>query len=1844
MTKVFTRYAILMLFLLSSLSLYGQVEIEGTSYSRLSLAFNAINSGTHTGDIEILITDSFTETSTAILQPSGSGSADYNSVTIYPTTTCTIQGNLSTGIIQLQGADYVTIDGRAYQSGSTRNLTIKNNSTSGPVVRIDSLTSGDPADYNKVSYCNLIGGSKTSSNVWCVSLGTSSSITGSASSTGNEIFNNSMKYAYGGVRVYSTSGREVLEAKIYGNVFGSSTLTESIAYQSLYIYYTKDIEIYDNIIEYMDYTSTMYLMYVYYSNGAQIINNTIQNVTGVSSTYPIYCVNSSDLVVSGNTINNIKTSSSVVYPFYLSSCPYSEVSNNKVSNISSQSTMYGIYNSSNSYIKILNNEFRNMTNTTSTFATIYMTSCSYSEVKGNSIIDMNTTSSSTSYGIYMSSCSYSEVDNNNIRNVNTFSPIYVIYASSCTESKYTNNLLDNISSYGSGATGALGFYILSSNSSIFVNNSVSRLKTTQYSTSGTTTNPIGFLFSSGTGYKLYYNSVNLTGKQIELGTSGSMSACLYLSSTAVNTLDIRNNNFYNDLEGAAGSRSFAIYFQSSSNLTNSTMDYNNYYVAGPYAILGYLSGNRNDLASWKSITSRESNSNSIFPDFNSSSVLAPYIGSGILGKGTPISGYNTDILGANRSGTAPTPGAYENADDIAGPDIIYNKLLTTTSFSNRTVVTTITDKTGINLSGSEPRLYYRKTSTDNTYNGNTNTSSGWKYSTATQNGDEFTFILDYDKIQGGVTIGDVIEYFILAQDLSTNQNISITSGSFTSYPTSTNLTASNFPVVNVDNFKLAASVVGNINVGSNQTYTSLTGANGLFNHMNNNVISGEVNIYITSNLSESGEIALGNLTYENGSYHKINIRPNTDTERIISGDVASGAVIKIIGADNVNIDGSYDGEGRYLSFTNTSTSGTRAVVMLGTNGGSGGNDLTIQNCNIYNSSTSSTTIALLTSDGTVTTAPSVINMNNLTIKNNHIYRTQYGMIVRGNTSSGSHMYNLLIEGNELGDDATSSQVYQYGIDVQNAPEGRILRNKIYNMVNSASNKWAIQLGGTTTSPAGITVEGNTIQKIHYNSTGGWGAYGINLIGGNNHSIINNFISDIKTDRYSNTSNIYNPFGIRIQSGSGHKIWHNTIIMTGTQLATNSSASFTSNILYTSSYTNMDIRGNILHNSLQGISGTMSYNIYLWSSSVGSAFAQLDHNLYSVGGAAGIYAGVGTSPTSASNYYSLAQWRSATGRDVNSKEGYPSVIDPESNVHLDGGVIGNSYYMYGGIGEVSEDGDGEMRNSPTYYGADEVNPIFEIVEDTKIAPSSPTICVDEPVTVYANPNVERFGDGIERTGLSAISVQWYKNDEPIFGANDRYLNFNPVTMNDSARYYIVGTFLDETIKSKEVLLKVETPIDFSMQPTSHDVCSDSPSLVLPSQATGTFFSVQWEFRKSGTSTWIDFPGAIEQTLVIDEVRSDETVGDYRLRVMGPGNCGPATVYSDVVNVSLSDPLHSVLMTPIEKSVGKDLYYTCVDEDLAFEVTDEGTVFGYRWQRDEGNGYVDLSTAQYPDAHSSILRITGAHPSESGKYRCKVLGSASCGTAEIFSNEFDVRIWPYFSLDEQPQSQTLCEGENSFIRVNISGTVYSYQWFKDGNMITSEESEFYDKPVFYFTDADFSDGGVYQCRVQAEDCFGYLDFISNPASIHVSVGTDITQSPFTQAVVPGNSVTFRVKAHANGTPLGERPEVQWYRGNQPLHDGGRFIGTKSDILNIINVTEEDFGDDYRVVVTGHCGSAEVSNFGLVKGEVVVVEQPVGADVCEDETVVLRVRAESTVPNSYLTYQWFKDGEKLNDGDEL
>ena len=83
------------------------------SFTTLKEAFDAINLGTHQGTIVININANTTESASAVLNASGSGSASYTGISIYPTTTgLSISGELAAPLIDLNGADNVTIDGR----------------------------------------------------------------------------------------------------------------------------------------------------------------------------------------------------------------------------------------------------------------------------------------------------------------------------------------------------------------------------------------------------------------------------------------------------------------------------------------------------------------------------------------------------------------------------------------------------------------------------------------------------------------------------------------------------------------------------------------------------------------------------------------------------------------------------------------------------------------------------------------------------------------------------------------------------------------------------------------------------------------------------------------------------------------------------------------------------------------------------------------------------------------------------------------------------------------------------------------------------------------------------------------------------------------------------------------------------------------------------------------------------------------------------------------------------------------------------------------------------------------------------------------------------------------------------------------------------------------------------------------------------------------------------------------------------------------------------------------------------------------------------------------------------
>jgi hypothetical protein len=97
------------------------------TYASLGLAFTAINGTAQTGNnIIITITTNTSESTSAVLN-----AGTWTTLKIYPTVTgLQISGNLAYPLIDLNGADNVTFDGRVNATGATKDFVISISSTS----------------------------------------------------------------------------------------------------------------------------------------------------------------------------------------------------------------------------------------------------------------------------------------------------------------------------------------------------------------------------------------------------------------------------------------------------------------------------------------------------------------------------------------------------------------------------------------------------------------------------------------------------------------------------------------------------------------------------------------------------------------------------------------------------------------------------------------------------------------------------------------------------------------------------------------------------------------------------------------------------------------------------------------------------------------------------------------------------------------------------------------------------------------------------------------------------------------------------------------------------------------------------------------------------------------------------------------------------------------------------------------------------------------------------------------------------------------------------------------------------------------------------------------------------------------------------------------------------------------------------------------------------------------------------------------------------------------------------------------------------------------------------------
>lgn len=675
------------------------------SYASLQSAFEAINNGTHSGVVTVSITANTIETVSAVLNASGSGSASYTSVDIYPTVSgLTISGNLSTPLIDLNGADNVTIDGRLNGSGSTIDLTITNTNATNVTSTIRFI---NDATSNIVKYCTLKGAPIQANTVVPVSGIINISTAGISGNNNIVISNNNITNSGSrpqcAIFASGTSGKDNSGVIIRENNFYDIIQTSGGNKPTRLLYIidgNTDFQILDNsfyetanlnpgntsfqVISITNILGNNFSVSGNYIGGKQPLcqGGALTKTYGHDGFNCIYMKVGKTIAsnIQGNTINNWDYSnipnSRDWFGIFVDdgSVNIGTTTGNTIGAATSSEgikvnncpTLCAISVAGSGILNIKNNIIGSLTNTTASNI-----QCISASVTGTLTIENNTIgSTSTANSIYASHISNTGIWGINVNSTggttvikgNTISNISsnatasstltgINYSGSTNSVAISGNFLRDVSFINAASIGSLtGINLVAGTNSTF-NNIISLGNN----------NPgliYGIATAGGTN-KIYFNTVYLSGTP----TSGAYNSSAIYSSAA-NDRDIRNNIFFNartNNSGATGNH-YAAYFGAAG--TGLTLDYNDYFVSGSGGLLGYYNSTPiNTLADWKANTTKDLRSQSINPSLSNaggtlSSNYLPSETTLVAASGTSI---DADFVAVLRSATAPSIGAFEYA-------------------------------------------------------------------------------------------------------------------------------------------------------------------------------------------------------------------------------------------------------------------------------------------------------------------------------------------------------------------------------------------------------------------------------------------------------------------------------------------------------------------------------------------------------------------------------------------------------------------------------------------------------------------------------------------------------------------------------------------------------------------------------------------------------------------------------------------------------------------------------------------------------------------------------------------------------------------------------------------------------------------------------------------------------------------------------------------------------------------------------------------------------------------------------------------------------------------------------
>ncbi len=330
---------------------------SGGDYATLTAAITAVNGGVLSGPVVLNLTDATYPSETFPLTINANpGSSAVNTITIKPAAGVSpaISGSVSSCIIKLSGADYVTIDG-SNNGTSSRDLSITNNSTNNnsAAVCFSSLGAGAGATNDTIKNTTLRAGALINTSFGVVLAGNTNGVSG-ADNDSITIQNNDIAKARFGIAVSGTASSSaggVDGLLIANNIVGPATAgSNNISFIGISLDKAVSPNLSGNTVRNV-ISSSSGVAGISFNDG--VSNGTIagSNITNISSSAPASAVAIADgytgttntgTQVSGNTVSNV--SATATSPSFngaqgiISGTPGARITGNTVSGISNAAT------------------------------------------------------------------------------------------------------------------------------------------------------------------------------------------------------------------------------------------------------------------------------------------------------------------------------------------------------------------------------------------------------------------------------------------------------------------------------------------------------------------------------------------------------------------------------------------------------------------------------------------------------------------------------------------------------------------------------------------------------------------------------------------------------------------------------------------------------------------------------------------------------------------------------------------------------------------------------------------------------------------------------------------------------------------------------------------------------------------------------------------------------------------------------------------------------------------------------------------------------------------------------------------------------------------------------------------------------------------------------------------------------------------------------------------------------------------------------------------------------------------------------------------------------------------